>query len=209
MLALTACSAPRAAAPTPALAAATESATRAPLATPTLLTPTPAASETPPATETAISAESSPAPAGESASAGCAYVWASQPLAETSAALHASLLASGLEVESAAASAYGENCVDASGAVVSFAAMQTDYSVGLRVDNLQDKARLGEKLYLVLLNLQARFPVGSTPGPNPGQLTLIFSAPEGETRLNFSRAALSAALEAGKTGEEMLVAGGW
>ncbi|NCP86059.1 MAG: hypothetical protein CO094_11620 [Anaerolineae bacterium CG_4_9_14_3_um_filter_57_17] len=201
LLALTACSAPQAAAPTPTLAAATESATRAPLATPRLVTPTPSTSETPTATEATLSAESSPAPAAETPSAACAYVWASQPLNETSAALFASLQASGLNVEAASASAYGENCLDAAGALISFAAMQTDYTITLRTESPQER---GKMLYIVLLNLQALFPVESTPGPNPGQLTLIFSAPDGETRLTLPRAEAISALLAGKTGEEMM-----
>lgn len=195
-LALTACSAP-----SPTLAFPTESATRAPLATPRLVTPTPAASET------AASAQSFPSPAAENTSAACAYVWASQPLDELSSALLASLQASGLNAESAAASAYGENCVDAGGAALSFSAMQTDYSIRLRVDDLQDEPRLGQMLYVVLLNLQARFPLETTPGPNPGQITLIFSAAGGETRLNFSRAEAVAALNAGKSGQEILGVG--
>lgn len=201
LLALTACSAPPAAAPAPTVTAPTAAATRAPLATPRLLTTTPAASQTPVATETSASVENSPTLAAQPASTGCAYVWASQPLEETSAALLASLKASGLRVETALASAYGENCVDAAGATLSFTALQTDYSISLQVDDLQKQ---GQMLYVILLNLQALFPVGSTPGPNPGQLTLVFSSAAGETRLNLARAEAISALLAGKTGEEIM-----
>jgi len=191
---------------------------RAPLATPTLLFPTsspaPAAalplpqveetpSSAPVVAPTALSA-ASPAPV----SGACAYVWASQPLPEISASLFASLQASGLQPESVQASAYGENCVDASGSVVSFAAMQTDYALILTVASLSDSAELGQALYIALLNLEALLPVGSTPGPNPGQVTIVFSAPEGESRLNLARAQAIEALQAGKNGQQLLLESG-
>lgn len=134
----------------------------------------------------------------------CAYVWASQPLPEAASTLSKGLQASGLTPLEVQASTYGENCLDSSGSLVSFSAMQTDYSITLQVNDLADTTALGQALYISLLNLQALLPVEKTPGPNPGQLTFVFSAPTGETRFSLSRAQAIQALQAGQSGSEIL-----
>jgi hypothetical protein len=103
---------------------------------------------------------------------------------------------------SGSAEAYGENCINEMGEVVRFLAMETDYYVTLAVDDLEDKQALGEAIAKILQVL-AGFPVGETPGPQPGYVGITFETSTEELRLWFTRRDAEAALENGLRGEEL------
>lgn len=107
----------------------------------------------------------------------CGFAWATQSLPELSEQLLARLNEAGLPVAAARAEAYGENCVYSDGTVARFAAMQTDYRVTLAVETLTDAETLGSLLEQTLEIIDG-FPVGETPGPNPGYIGITFQAGE-------------------------------
>lgn len=96
----------------------------------------------------------------------CAWVWATESLAELTAQVQDALDEAGLEA-SVDASAFGENCLNPDGSVRYFATMQTDFD--MTVDALTDDT------ILAVLRVLARFPVESTPGPMPGRVTIRFA----------------------------------
>lgn len=140
-------------------------------------------------------------PAQDGSSTDCAFVWARQPLADLSLEFDESIKGT-LPQASGSAEAYGENCINAQGEVVRFLAMETDYYVTLTVDDLKDKQALGEAIAKVLQVL-ANFPVGETPGPQPGYVGITFETSAEELRLWFTRRDAEAALENGLRGEEL------
>lgn len=129
----------------------------------------------------------------------CSFVWASQDLPELSAQLLETLKESGLPVTAARAESYGENCVDSNGTVERFAAMQTDFHIVLAVETLTDSENLGNLLAQTLAVLN-EFPVGETPGPNPGSIGITFQAGDTVENLWFQRAQSDALRAQGLTG---------
>lgn len=132
----------------------------------------------------------------------CGFVWASQGLPELSAQWLERLKQAGLPVVSASAEAYGENCVFSDGRIDGFAAMQTDYRVTLEVETLADAETLGSLLEQTLEILDG-FPVGETPGPNPGYIGLTFQAAETVETLWFQRTQSDALRAQGLSGEPL------
>jgi hypothetical protein len=128
-------------------------------------------------------------------------MWAHEPLPELSNQFDAALKEV-LPRASGSTDAYGENCINAQGEVVRFLAMETDYYVTIPVETLEDKGALGEIIEQVL-SVMAQFPVGETPGPQPGYVGITFEAPTDELRLWFPRRDAQAALENGLRGEEL------
>jgi hypothetical protein len=105
--------------------------------------------------------------------------------------VQSALDAAGLNGVTASAEAFGENCINASGEVDHFAAMETDFRVRVEVQDLTDTAALGNLLERILVVLDT-FPPGSTPGPQPGyigvrfvheteEINLWFTVPSGES----------------------------
>ena len=132
----------------------------------------------------------------------CGFVWAREPLPELSQEFDAALK-DALPQASGYAEAYGENCITSQGDVVRFLAMETDFYATLEVETLEDKQALGEYAEQVL-GVLAGFPVGSTPGPQPGYVGIAFQSPGDELRLWFTRRDAEAALENGLRGEELI-----
>lgn len=104
----------------------------------------------------------------------CAWMWATQDLPDLSAQFTAALDAAEIPYSSAGASAFGENCVDSQGGVSYFTAMQTEFHANLTVENAADREAVGNMTADILAIIVNQFPVESTPGPNPGMITLSF-----------------------------------
>ncbi len=133
----------------------------------------------------------------------CAFVWARRELPELSARLEQAL--QGIEALrfTARAVAYGEDCLDAEGDLVYFAAMQTDFYIMLEIENLADEAHLGSLLERVLTALN-QFPIEQTPGPNPGYVSITFQAAGEARNLRFTVTQAEDALRQGLRGADLL-----
>jgi len=118
--------------------------------------------------------------------ASCAFVEGRLALEELSGQFLDQLKSAGLPVEKARAEAYGENCVAADGSQVRFAAKETDFYLTLNVTDLLDEAALGALLERALAIVEL-FPVGQTPGPNPGYVGVAFTAGADIQNLWFTR----------------------
>ena len=115
----------------------------------------------------------------------CYFNWTTQPLPDLSTQVQAAIETTGLRNVHAAAEAYGENCYDArTNQPVSFAAMETDFRVTAQVKDLTDREQLGNLLEQILIVLDG-FPVGKTPGPQPGYIGFTFQVAGDELRLWF------------------------
>jgi len=115
----------------------------------------------------------------------CYFNWTTQPLPDLSTQVQAAMKAAGLTNVHAAAEAYGENCYDArTNQPISFAAMETDFRVTAQVKDLTDREQLGNLLEQILIVLDG-FPMGKTPGPQPGYIGVTFQVAGDELRLWF------------------------
>ncbi|MBN1680831.1 MAG: hypothetical protein JW966_11110 [Anaerolineae bacterium] len=111
----------------------------------------------------------------------CSWQWAQEVLPDETTQLADSLSAANLPVNDLTVFAYGEDCFNAEGNVVRFAAMETDFLLTLAVDDLDDSETLGDLAADALVIIVRDFPVSDTPGPMPGQITLSFEARDGST----------------------------
>ncbi len=132
----------------------------------------------------------------------CGFVWATQSLPQISQQLFERLQQAGLPVSAAHSEAYGENCVYSDGTVARFAAMQTDYRVTLAVETLTDAEALGSLLEQTLEIIDG-FPVGETPGPNPGYIGITFQAGETVENLWFQQTQSDALRAQGLGGQSL------
>jgi len=134
----------------------------------------------------------------------CYYVWAYQALPEITDEFQAAI-ADILPDAEATASAYGENCVAEDG-TFTFGAMETDFYVTLPVDDLNDKAALGDIVEQVLTLVIEQFPRPHVPGGQDGFVEFSFVA---GTETHILRAPIPLAkelLEKGLRGAELLQA---
>lgn len=131
----------------------------------------------------------------------CGYTWANEELPELSNSFSQALQDT-LPGAQGFARAYGENCVSETGEVVRFLAMETDFHITLKVENLENEQTLGELIEKVMDVLE-EFPTDETPGPQPGYIGFTFESPEESFRLWVMRTEVEAALESGKHGEEL------
>lgn len=139
----------------------------------------------------------------------CWWNWARQPLPDLSRRVQDALDATGIAGASVYVEAYGENCYDGeSNAVQYFAAMETDFYVTLPVEDLEDIAALGELVEGVLAVLDG-FPPQSTPGPQPGRVSITLVAGETEGHLSFGFAEVAKARKRGLSGATLLQALGY
>lgn len=143
-------------------------------------------------------------PLPELGDTGCGFVWAHEPLPDLSREFDTALKEV-LPQASGSADAYGENCLNNQGEVVRFLAMETDYYMTLKVDSLENKQELGLMLEQ-MLSVLSQFPVGETPGPQPGYVGITFQTTTDELRLWVSRREAEAALGSGLRGEELYLA---
>ena len=131
----------------------------------------------------------------------CAFMWANEPLPELSNDLEETLKGFQTEAEGYA-QAYGENCVTNKGEVVRFLAMETDYYITLKVEDLDDKQALGELIEGVM-EVMAKFPTEETPGPQPGYIGITFESDTDSLRLWVPRTKIEVAMREGQRGEEL------
>ena len=131
----------------------------------------------------------------------CSYVWAREPLPDLSEEFRAALTAVQPRADGHA-EAYGENCLNDKGEVVRFSAMETDFYVVLKVNDLEDKAMLGDMIKQVL-SVVANFPKENTPGPQSGFVGITFESSAAQLRLWFTQVDAQAALDNGLRGEEL------
>jgi len=115
----------------------------------------------------------------------CAWVWATRPLLLETGLFAEALGEAGFRQVEVQAHAYGEDCRDAAtGDSRRFAVMQTDFYLTFTVPSLNDGPALGELLER-LLGVLAKFPTGSTPGPQPGYVAVTFASGQEHIRLWF------------------------
>ena len=114
----------------------------------------------------------------------CGWNWATQPLPDLSAQVQSAMEAAGLKNVIAIAEAYGEDCLDANGKPVRFAAMETDFRITVQISTLDDREALGSLLEKILIALD-QFPPGATPGPQSGYVGVTFQTKDDELRLWF------------------------
>ena len=152
---------------------------------------------TAPSTETIEPVE----PSQDNESVECAFMWANDPLPELSSDLDEALKGFQSEAEGYA-QAYGENCVTNEGEIVRFLAMETDYYITLKVEDLGDKQALGELIEGVM-EVMAEFPTDETPGPQPGYIGITFKSNTDSFRLWAPRTNIEAAMREGLRGEEL------
>lgn len=113
----------------------------------------------------------------------CGYQWANQELPELSARFQASIQEIQPEAQ-ASAFAFGENCVRADGSIASFSAMETDFNILLRVEDLADESDLGEWIVKVMQVVEA-LPQEAIVGPRPGRVSITFQSEDEQSVLHF------------------------
>lgn len=116
----------------------------------------------------------------------CAYVWGSQELPDVARAVEESMRDVGLPEDiEVNASASGENCIDPeTGSSVRFLAMQTDFTISIPVDSVDNDQELGEWIE-EMLPVFSRFPSGEVPGPSLGRVQIRFLGKSAEKSLSF------------------------
>ncbi len=173
-----------------------------PTAVPALNNPPPVAGTTAPDQGTAVPpTDTSPPPTV--AATPCAYTWAHQNLPDLSTQFNEALTQAGLTATSASAQAYGENCVDDQGNVISFSAMETDFAITLTLPpNTHDEEALGSLVEKILSAL-GNFPISETPGPNAGTVDVTLLSGDQHYELRFLQSKGQDALAQGLTGSAL------
>jgi hypothetical protein len=113
----------------------------------------------------------------------CGYQWATQELPELSASFQQSIQALQPEAQ-ASARAFGENCVRADGKVADFLAMETDFNVALRVDDLANESVLGRWIVQIMQVIE-NIPADQIAGPRPGRVSIVFQSSTAQAVINF------------------------
>ncbi len=137
----------------------------------------------------------------------CAWQWAYRPLgAEMARSIERDLARVGIRRATVAGTVLGESCLDAgSGEMLYFAPMETDLTVEVPAGDLNNDAVLSRRTAKVL-GVLLEYSPDLTPGPAPGQITLVFSAGDVSTRLEFSDEQAARALDQGLEGAALLEA---
>jgi hypothetical protein len=113
----------------------------------------------------------------------CGYQWANQDLPELSSSFQESIQTLQPEAQ-ASAYAFGENCMLPDGSVGSFGAMETDFNVTLKVDDLTNESDLGEWIVRVMQVIE-NIPPDRIVGPQPGRVNVIFQSNGDQKIVNF------------------------
>jgi hypothetical protein len=133
----------------------------------------------------------------------CTYVWATKPLLDETAIFQEALQKANLGMVEVTLNAYGENCVDTlDKTVVSFAVMQTDFYFNIPVNDINNKAEMGNWT-AKLLSIVKQFPPGKVPGPNTGLCGLTFETLSDSSVLSFPVDMGLRGLAAGLNGEAL------
>jgi hypothetical protein len=113
----------------------------------------------------------------------CGYQWANQDLPELSSSFQESIQVLQPEAQ-ASAYAFGENCMLADGSVGGFGAMETDFNVTLKVDDLTNASDLGEWIVKVMQVIED-IPPEQIVGPQPGRVNMVFQSDGDQKIVNF------------------------
>ena len=113
----------------------------------------------------------------------CGYQWANQNLPELSSSFQTSIQALQAEAQ-ANAYAFGENCMLPDGSVGGFGAMETDFNVTLKVNDLTNESELGEWIVKVMQVIE-NIPPEQIVGPQPGRVSMIFQSNGDQKIINF------------------------
>lgn len=106
-----------------------------------------------------------------------------KPNPELTQALSTQLVQAGIVADSASISSYGDQCIDEStDEVESFSVKTTDFDLVLPVDSLSDMATLGD-LTATVLPVVNQFTPETTPGPEPGLISLTYSVGLAQNRV--------------------------
>lgn len=137
----------------------------------------------------------------------CGWSWATRDLPDTKDAVQEALVGAGMtNVQIIRASAYGEECSNLPRDAHNFGAMSTDFYLNAEISNFDDpneSAKIITDVYNVLTHLKIELPA------HPGYLEITFTS-EGETkhfRADFG--AIKLAIEAEKSGKELVALGEW
>jgi hypothetical protein len=134
----------------------------------------------------------------------CGFMWATKFLPELSTQIQAAMDSAGLRQVSARAMAFGENCISAqTNEPVSFGAMETDFQITAKVDDLADRDDLGKLLERILIVLDG-FPAGEIPGSRPGLVNISFQSGSDELNVSFYVTAGESARKLGLRGAALL-----
>lgn len=122
-------------------------------------------------------------PADNTSYATCGWQWASQINQELTPQLQQQLTEALVNVDSVEGrvESFGENCLNQDGSVRYFATMQTDFRVIVQMSILETAdpeavPDIVSPVVLDILRVLSHYPVGSTPGPQPGQISIQFPA---------------------------------
>ncbi len=157
-------------------------------------------------TATALAIRPSPTPTPSVRNSNCAFMWAHQDLPDIATAVQTVLNEAGLKaVNVNRADAYGENCVNSDNSVSYFAAMTTDFYLSATVSDLNDADELAEVVsqsYQLLTTLKITLPA------NVGYLDIMFIKGSDTKHFRAMISQLRPLIEAGKSGADMIEAGG-
>lgn len=183
---------------TPSAPTHTPTATAPAALTQTPLTPTaPALTVTPPTTTPAGNATPT-----ELLYTQCGWVWATQNLPQLNALLKQSYQAAGMPQVEAAASAYGENCMDQAWQVNHFSAMETDFNLVVPVADLKDTKALGDWIVNIMTVIE-KIPQDQLAGPNPGRISIQFKGSADMLNMAFPRTRVEQLVQQGISGSAL------
>jgi hypothetical protein len=134
----------------------------------------------------------------------CGWQWATQDLPDVTRRLSAGLDGAGIAYTRVDAYAFGENCLNAQGEVQYFATKETDFDLTLTVSRLADRESVGNLMADALAILVRDFAPDATPGPQPGQITLIVSDGSREARRTIQQGQVADVVARGLRGGALL-----
>lgn len=135
----------------------------------------------------------------------CAYMWASHAAPDVDAYLAAAITSSGWQDLSAHAEYYGEDCITASGTVVSSGVMYTDLYFQANVANITDEEMLGVVLGRIT-DLISVIPEGVLTGSFNGYLAVHFTSSDGERNIWIELESVMDLHRQGLDGAELMTA---
>lgn len=133
----------------------------------------------------------------------CAWNWAMHDAPELQAQVDAAVQDANLTGATIGVSIFGEDCLDQSGAAVSFATMETDFEVAMQVADLADREAVGNQIADVFAVL-AQFGPESTPGPQAGRITVTLHKGSESQILNIGVATALESVEQELRGEALM-----
>ena len=144
-------------------------------------------------------------PAGEARFNGiCSYVWTSRAQPELTSLLAKEAVSADMLNVEINVFTYGENCVDiVSNTVYSYAPRQTNYSVSVDVNSIEDRRGMGDWVMRVS-NLIEQTPGALVAGTAPGRLDVLFRDEANSLSLNLPVARVREHIQKGLRGSALL-----